>query len=266
MNNKHIELYYNKYKNELVCANKKYMMFYLYNHNNKLWEFKKSNDVYMHFVQTINKLTNKDSCDSEDFNNYFGSKMLLPDIALKFYDKDFVFKLNNNNVLSINGNIIDLSNYLFRTRTINDLCSQEIYLDYKKNTKNVDYIFNKMFDDPKQLQSLLGYAITNNIKNKPIVFEGNLDNREIVVNLLRNTLGPYYDDVTKSKNNGSQLSGTRIVFSDKSDDNQIYQVISYNKNINNSTVIHFPYTEKIDIDYTNDILEEFISWIIKGLK
>jgi putative DNA primase/helicase len=127
---------------------------------------------------------------------------LLPYITSYLKDNEFMETIDTNkDILSLNNGVLDLRTGRLRPRTLYDMCSFKIDIDYVMGssiyepTPNVDKFFNDIMLDDFQtvrfLQRLLGYSITGHISEQVFcVFWGALgsNGKSVLLELLSNLL------------------------------------------------------------------------------
>ena len=230
----YINIYYNKFKFDLVCISQQQLYsYYLFNKKTRLWENKTRNDIQIHFMDNMKiiieplvqfyqkksnecannadqkKFLDKIALDikyKDEFYKASKSKCLISLIESEFYNDKFMINLNNNkDLLPVKKGVIDLTTGEYRKRTKMDYFSFELNVEWKGLDYNISDI-NKFFDDIMlnnknmicYLQKLLGYAISGYVnEQKLIIWWGNGGNSKgVLQNLLNKLIGQYYRQLT----------------------------------------------------------------------
>ncbi len=230
----YIKMYYNKYKDDLVCTSQEAHIFLMYNETNQLWQPKTIKDIQNHFMdnmkQIIKPLANhyKNKADeirnsnsdkakvydkkvmeilyTSEFYKASKSKPLMPLIESQFYNQTIMKQMNNDkDLLPVKNGVINLKTGEFRERTKYDYFSFELSAEWKGLEYETPDI-NKFFSDimlnsantVAYLQKILGYSITGYInEQKFVIMWGNGGNgKGVLQNLLKTLLCDYYRQLT----------------------------------------------------------------------
>lgn len=240
------ELFYKLYKNRIICTDADKKIFYYW--DGDLWQKDTRNLTRLLIATHLSKCysrydaflkqqmeTVEDAEKREEIkmnlksvrarikscrkSSYVNS--LLPYITSYLKDNDFMEKIDiNKDILSLNNGVINLRTGRLRPRTLYDMCSFKIDIDYDMGssiydeTPNVTTFFNNlMLDDyttVKFLQRLFGYSITGNISEQLFcVFWGALgsNGKSVLLELLSELLEERRYITTLS---GNALMGTKF--------------------------------------------------------
>lgn len=196
----YIELYRDKYRNDLLCKSVTNKSFLLYNYETQLWDEKEHNYIKHHFSQNITKLLvllenfykveflRLCHIDTNKYIEYISKKLknvieyikiiksfsvawshriLLSTIHI-FYNEDILLKMNNSKeLLPVKNGVINLKTGEFRKREKKDYFSFELTVKWGGLNYNIDLINNFIgsimlnnHEMVKKLQKILGYGVT----------------------------------------------------------------------------------------------------------
>jgi P4 family phage/plasmid primase-like protien len=232
----YIDIYYNKYQNDIVCISKKGKLFLLYDDSTQLWKTQTIEDIHLHFLTNIKILVqpllnyynreairlryaNLDKANeyaekalkiknTKEFAKLSTVKGLTSLILSKFYNQEIIKKIDTNeSMLSVKNGVINLKTGEFRERTKEDYFSFELNTEWKGynyETPDINNFFNDIMlnnnDMVNYLQKILGYSIskyTNNHDGLISIFWGNdYNGKTILQNLLKTLMGNYYKQVS----------------------------------------------------------------------
>jgi putative DNA primase/helicase len=226
-----LDMYYNKFKDDIVCVCLEKQTYYMFNSKNGLWEIKTVKQIQLHYMKQIliiikplvryyidngNILKEKGNNDAgklllskakEIKRNPFifnpsGAKGMMNIITPTFYKDNFLNKLDNDvNYLPVRQGLVDLQTGEFRKRCRSDYFSFELDVEWKGleyETVSIDNFMNDIMLNNtamvEYLQKLLGYSVTGLVREqKFIIWTGVGSNgKSVLMDLLKELLGPYY--------------------------------------------------------------------------